>query len=72
MQLAPDQVLLTANIQFRRPLDITQLEASIDRIKAALRKQDPALQQIFIEADHLPQNGDASLNKERDRGTEAA
>lgn len=51
MQLGPDQVLLTVEIQFRRNLSIEQLEATIDRIEKRIREEEPSIQRIFIEAE---------------------
>jgi cation diffusion facilitator family transporter len=51
MQLGPEQVLLTVDIQFRRDLNLPGLEAAIDRIEARIREQEPTIQRIFIEAE---------------------
>jgi cation diffusion facilitator family transporter len=51
MQLGPSQVLLTVNIQFRRDLDIQELEAAIDRIETRIREKEPMIQHIFLEAE---------------------
>ncbi len=51
MQLGPDKVLLTVNIQFRRPLDIQQVESAIDRIERGIREKEPMIERIFIEAE---------------------
>jgi cation diffusion facilitator family transporter len=51
MQLGPEQVLLTVNIQFRRKLTLEQLESSIERIEATIRREQPSVQRIFIEAE---------------------
>jgi cation diffusion facilitator family transporter len=51
MQLGPQQVLLTVNIQFQRDLDLQQLELAIDRIENRVRKKEPMIQRIFIEAE---------------------
>ncbi len=53
MQLGPDEVLLTVAIRFRRGLDIQQLESAIDRIETLIRRQEPAVVRIFIEAESL-------------------
>jgi cation diffusion facilitator family transporter len=55
MQLGPDQVLLTVDIKFRRGLDVQQLESAIDRIERRIRKDEPTIERIFIEADSLKQ-----------------
>ena len=51
MQLGPEQVLLTVNIQFRRKLPLEQLESAIERIEARIRREQPSVQRIFIEAE---------------------
>lgn len=51
MQLGPEQVLLTVNIQFRRGLNLEQLEEAIERIETRIRQQEPMIERIFIEAE---------------------
>jgi len=51
MQLGPEQVLLTVNIQFRRKLTLEELESAIERIEARIRREQPSVQRIFIEAE---------------------
>ena len=51
MQLGPQQVLLNVDIQFRKGLDLLELEAAIDRIEARIREVEPTVQHIFIEAE---------------------
>ena len=51
MQLGPEQVLLNVEIQFRKGLDLAQLEAAIDRIEARIREVEPTVWHIFIEAE---------------------
>jgi cation diffusion facilitator family transporter len=53
MQLGPNQVLLTVDIQFRRDLDMQRLEQAIDRIESSIRQADPTIERIFIEAESL-------------------
>jgi cation diffusion facilitator family transporter len=53
MQLGPDQVLLNVDIKFRRGLDVPQLESTIDRIEDRIRRKEPAIKRIYIEADSL-------------------
>jgi cation diffusion facilitator family transporter len=53
MQLGPDKVLLTVDIRFRRGLDVQALERAIDRIELRIRRQEPTIERIFIEADSL-------------------
>ena len=51
MQLGPKQVLLTVEIQFRRPLEVQQLEVAIDRLENRIRQAEPTIERIFIEAE---------------------
>jgi divalent metal cation (Fe/Co/Zn/Cd) transporter len=60
MQLGPEQVLLTANIRFQRGLNVQQLEAAIARIEDRIKREEPTIERMFIEADSLRQNPDAS------------
>ncbi len=57
MQLGPQQVLLTVNIQFRRDLDLQQLELAIDRIENRVRQKEPMIERIFIEAESFKPSG---------------
>lgn len=59
MQLGPNEVLLTVNIQFRRDLDMPRLEAAIDRIESRVRQAEPTIAQIFIEADSFKHAGNS-------------
>ena len=53
MQLGPDHVLLTANVKFRRGMDVQQIESSVKRIEDQIHRQDPTIEEIFIEADPI-------------------
>jgi cation diffusion facilitator family transporter len=57
MQLGPEQVLLTVNIQFRRGLTLEQLESAIERIEERIRKEQPSVERIFIEAESFKPEG---------------
>ena len=46
-------MLLAVAIQFRRDLDLQQLELAIDRIENRVREKEPMIQRIFIEAETL-------------------
>jgi cation diffusion facilitator family transporter len=50
MQLGPDQVLLAADIKFCDGLNVEQLEAAIDRIETGIRREEPAVARIYLEA----------------------
>jgi hypothetical protein len=51
MQLGPQQVLLNAEIKFRRALSRQKLESAIDRVKRHIREQEPTMERIFIDPD---------------------
>jgi len=53
MQLGPDQILLAVDVKFRPDLTVRQLESIIDDIEARIRKQEPSVVCVFIEADSL-------------------
>lgn len=57
MQLGPDQVLLAADIKFRRNLTVEQLESAIDRIEESIRRQTPSVDRIYLEVDSLKRTG---------------
>lgn len=57
MQLGPEQVLLTVNIQFRRGLTLEQLEEAIEHIEARIRREEPTIERIFIEAESFKRTG---------------
>jgi cation diffusion facilitator family transporter len=53
MQLGPAEVLVNVDIRFRRDLETAQLEAAIDRIEGGIRRAEPTVRRIFIEAESL-------------------
>jgi divalent metal cation (Fe/Co/Zn/Cd) transporter len=64
MQLGPDQVLLNVDIKFRRGIDVRQVESAIDRLENRIRREEPTIKRIYIEAD--------SLKRTRPQSPEAA
>lgn len=60
MQLGPSQVLLTVDIQFRPDLNMQSLEAAVDRIEDGIRKVEPTIGRIFIEAESFRRKPPAS------------
>ncbi|HEX4786248.1 MAG TPA: cation diffusion facilitator family transporter [Candidatus Sulfotelmatobacter sp.] len=58
MQLGPNQVLLTVDIQFHRGLDLQQLESAVDRIEKRVREAEPMIQRIFIEAESFKRSSE--------------
>ena len=61
MQLGPDEVLLNATVKFRRDMDVRQIESSVERIEERIHREDPTVENIFIEAD--PLDGRTRRNK---------
>lgn len=53
MQLGPDQVLLAVDIKFRDGLPVEEVESTIDRLENQIRRSEPSVKRIFIEADAL-------------------
>ncbi len=54
MHIAPDEILLNVNIEFRDGMTTQQIEQLIDDIEAAIRENMPQVRKIFIEADTPP------------------
>jgi cation diffusion facilitator family transporter len=53
MQLSPNEVLLVADVNFRRDLGTEELERCIDKIEQRVRERHPSVTRIFFEADSL-------------------
>lgn len=53
MQLGPDEVLLTAAVQFRRGMRIDEVERAIDRLEQAVAAAYPQIQHIYFESGAL-------------------
>jgi len=49
MHLAPDQILVAADIEFRDGLDTQAIEAAVDRLEAEIAREVPAAKRIYIE-----------------------
>jgi cation diffusion facilitator family transporter len=50
MQLGPDEVLLTAAVQFKRGMRIDEVEHAIERLEAKVREAYPPIQHIYFES----------------------
>jgi divalent metal cation (Fe/Co/Zn/Cd) transporter len=50
MQLGPDDVLLTAAVQFRRGMRIDEVESAIERLEKAVTALYPSIQHIYFES----------------------
>jgi cation diffusion facilitator family transporter len=53
MYFGPHTVLLTMNVQFKRDLPGFAIEASVDRIEAAIRGSFPDINRIYLEVDSI-------------------
>jgi cation diffusion facilitator family transporter len=67
MHLAPRQVLLTFDVQFRKGLSATEVVEAVDRLESRIRSKHPEIQQIFLEADAIPGTSDAPEAGQRKR-----
>jgi len=57
MHLGPHDVLLNLQIKFRDELSVAEIGAAVDRIEHNLRRRDPDIRRIFIEAEALSSAG---------------
>jgi cation diffusion facilitator family transporter len=53
MHFGPDQVLLNLDIEFRPNLSASEVAAAVDRLEASIRREQPSIKRIFIEAESL-------------------
>lgn len=53
MQLGPDEVLLTAAVQFRRGMRIDEVEAAIERLEKSVSALYPSIRHIYFESGAL-------------------
>jgi cation diffusion facilitator family transporter len=53
MQLGPDEVLLTAAVQFRRGMRIDEVEAAIERLEKSVAALYPSIRHIYFESGAL-------------------
>ena len=54
VHIAPDDILLNANIEFQDGMTTERIERIIDEIETAIRNKLPRVKKIFIEADTAP------------------
>jgi cation diffusion facilitator family transporter len=50
MQMGPDEVLLTAAVQFRRGMRIDEVENAIERLENTVRAHNPAVHNVYFES----------------------
>ena len=48
MHFGPDEILLNVDVQFRRDLDASELEAAVDRLESRIREGYPKVKRIFL------------------------
>jgi len=53
MQMGPDEVLLTASVQFKRGMRIDEVETAIARLEQRVNEQFPEIKQIYFESGAL-------------------
>jgi divalent metal cation (Fe/Co/Zn/Cd) transporter len=53
MQLGPDDVLLTASVQFNRGMDIDEVEKAIEELERKVSARYPSIQHIYFESGAL-------------------
>ncbi len=58
MYLAPREVLLTLEVDFKNNLSAEEVEQAIDRLEKRIREQYPQVKRIFIEAESLKRKSD--------------
>jgi cation diffusion facilitator family transporter len=51
MHLGPEDILVNLDINFANGLSTDEVEAAIDRVEQAIRKELPAVKKIFVEAE---------------------
>lgn len=56
MFLGPEQVLLAMDVRFRSDLTMDALTAAVDRIEERIRREDPRISRIFLEAEGLTES----------------
>lgn len=57
MQLGPDEVLMTAAVQFKRGMRVDEVEVAIARLEAKVREANPAIQHIYFKSAGLTDGG---------------
>jgi len=50
MQMGPDEILLTASVQFKRGMKIDEVEHAIERLENAVRAHNPAVRKLYFES----------------------
>ncbi len=60
MQLGPEEVLLTAAVQFKRGMRIDEVEQAIDRLESKVRDAFPTIQHIYFKSAGL--RGEAEVS----------
>lgn len=55
MQLAPDEILINLDVEFRQGLQTHEIEKIVDHIERAIRSSVPEASKIFIEVESAPE-----------------
>jgi cation diffusion facilitator family transporter len=50
MQMGPDEILVTASVQFKRGMRIDEVEHAIERLENAVRAHNPAVRTLYFES----------------------
>ena len=58
MYLAPREVLLTLEVDFKNNLSAEEVEQAVDRLEKRIREEYPQVKRIFIEAESLKRKSD--------------
>jgi divalent metal cation (Fe/Co/Zn/Cd) transporter len=53
MYFGPRNVLVAMDVEFRPELPASQVAQAVDRLEARIRRQDPDVRHIYIEAESL-------------------
>lgn len=67
MQLGPDDILLTAAVQFKRGMTIDQVEHAIERLEKSVNAHNPAIHTIYFESSALRSSWKLEAAKEAAR-----
>jgi len=67
MHLAPNEILLALDVQFRTDISLTDLVEAISRTETNIRTAYPDVKRIFIEARNLAKSGEQISKEYRER-----
>jgi len=61
LYFGPNEVLINLNVKFKNQLTAKQIEQTIDRMEAAIKKAIPTVNRIFIEAETIKEVAQTSI-----------